>query len=251
MNYLKGKNVIISGASRGIGEQVAIKLNREGSNLALVARSKVKLTQLKKALLKENKLENKSKIKTYIKTYGADLTKEKEVKNLRERIFKDFKTIDGLINNVGVGKYGNLDAFSVEDYDWIMNTNLRSSFLMTKYFSPKMLERKQGHVVFIGSVAGLKGLPGEAIYCASKFAQRGFAESLDYEFRKHNVKVTYLAPGGVKTTFAFGKGRKPGDPILDKMLAPEDVAESVYFVLNQSPKSRVFLLAQRPMGEPL
>ena len=152
---------------------------------------------------------------------------------------------------MGVGKYGPLNTLSVEDYDWMMNSNMRSSFLCTSAFLPGMLEREEGWVVFVGSVAGLKGLPNESIYCATKFAQMGFAQALDYETREQGVKVSVIAPGGVHTHFAFGTGRTQGDPMLENMMGAEDIAEAVLFAVTQPPKARVFLVGMRPMSEPL
>ena len=114
-----------------------------------------------------------------------------------------------------------------------------------------MLERQQGWVVFVSSVAGLKGLPNESVYCATKFAQMGFAQALDYETREQGVKVSVVAPGGVGTHFAFGTGRTAGDPMLDAMMDAKDVAEAVLFAVTQPPKVRVFLIGMRPMSEPL
>ena len=140
---------------------------------------------------------------------------------------------------------------SAADYDWMMNSNMRSSFLCTAAFLPGMLGRGTGQVCFIGSVAGLKGLPNEAVYCATKFAQIGFAQALDYETRERGVKVSVVAPGGVGTEFAIGTGRPEGDPMLDGMLDAGDVAQAVVFALTQPEKSRTFLIGLRPMSEPL
>jgi 3-oxoacyl-[acyl-carrier protein] reductase len=133
----------------------------------------------------------------------------------------------------------------------MMNTNMRASFLCTSTFLPAMLERGEGWVIFVASVAGLKGLPNESVYCASKFAQVGFAQALDYETREHGVKVIVIAPGGVHTHFAFGSGRTPGDPSLDNMMDAQDVAEAILFAATQPPKVRAFLIGLRPMSEPL
>jgi 3-oxoacyl-[acyl-carrier protein] reductase len=114
-----------------------------------------------------------------------------------------------------------------------------------------MLERREGWIVFVASVAGLKGLPNESVYCATKFAQIGFAQSLDYETREQGVKVSVVAPGGVHTHFAIGTGRTAGDPSLDKMMDAQDVAEAVLFAIVQPEKVRVFLIGLRPMSEPL
>lgn len=114
-----------------------------------------------------------------------------------------------------------------------------------------MLERQNGQICFLASVAGLKGLPNETVCCSSKFAQIGFAQALDYETRESGVKVSVVAPGGVHTEFAIGTGRTEGDPSLDVMLDPQDVADAVMFALTQPAKARTFLIGMRPMSEPL
>jgi NADP-dependent 3-hydroxy acid dehydrogenase YdfG len=181
----------------------------------------------------------------------ADVSREEDVERLAEEVLGTFRRVDILVNNVGVAKCGPLDSLSTQDYDWMMNTNMRSSFLCTRAFLPGMLAQEEGWIVFLASVSGLKGLPGETVYCASKFAQVGFAQALDYEVRERGVKVSVIAPGGIRTELALGMGRPPEDPRLERFLEPEDVAEAVVFALTQPPKSRVFLIGMRPMSEPL
>jgi NADP-dependent 3-hydroxy acid dehydrogenase YdfG len=101
-------------------------------------------------------------------------------------------------------------------------------------------------------VAGLAGLPNEPIYCATKFAQVGFAQSIDYEAYPNNVKVSVIAPGGTNTSYGFYNGtRIPGDPMLEGFHESEDIAEAVVFAATQPPKSRVFMVWMRPMNESL
>lgn len=128
---------------------------------------------------------------------------------------------------------------------------MRSTVLMTRSVLPVMLEQKSGWIIIISLVAGLRGLPNEAVYCASKSAQIGFAQSLYYETRPHGVKVSVIAPGGTKTDFALGTGRTPGDPKLDDYSDPKSVAEAVLFVLSQPENTRVMLVSMRPMIEAL
>lgn len=115
-----------------------------------------------------------------------------------------------------------------------------------------MLARGSGTVIFVSSVAGLAGLPNEPIYCATKFAQIGFAQSIDYECFPRNVRVSVIAPGGTDTPFGFYNGtRVPGDPRLAGFHAPEDVAEAALFAASQPPRSRIFMIWMRPMNESL
>ena len=239
---LRGKVAVVTGASRGIGEATALTLAQAGADVVVTARAGDELAALAGRL---------ERMDVAALPVAADLTREEDVERLRVAALERFGRVDVLVNNAGVGKYGPLASLSAADYDWMMNTNMRSSFLCTAAFLPGMLERRHGWVVFVSSVAGLKGLPNESVYCATKFAQMGFAQALDYETREQGVKVSVVAPGGVGTHFAFGTGRTPGDPSLEAMMDAKDVAEAVLFAVTQPPKVRVFLIGMRPMAEPL
>ena len=241
-DLLRGKVAVVTGASRGIGEATALTLAQAGADVVVTARTGDELAALAGRL---------ERMDVAALPVAADLTREEDVERLRVAAQERFGRVDVLVNNAGVGKYGPLASLSAADYDWMMNTNMRSSFLCTAAFLPGMLERRHGWVVFVSSVAGLKGLPNESVYCATKFAQMGFAQALDYETREQGVKVSVVAPGGVGTHFAFGTGRTPGDPSLEAMMDAKDVAEAVLFAVTQPPKVRVFLIGMRPMGEPL
>lgn len=239
---LKGKVAVVTGAGRGIGAATAIALGEAGAHVVATARTSADLDAVVARLVAAG-AEGLPVV--------ADLTRETDVERLKSAALDRFGQVDILVNNAGVGKYGPLSSLTAADYDWMMDTNMRSSFLCTSAFLPGMLARRQGWVVFVASVAGLKGLPNESIYCATKFAQIGFAQALDYETREQGVKVSVVAPGGVQTTFAFGTGRSEGDPRLEGMMAAEDVAEAVLFAVTQPEKVRVFMVGMRPMSEPL
>jgi len=180
---------------------------------------------------------------------ATDATDATDVQRLKDEALKAFAQIDILVNNAGVAKYASILEHSVEDYDWMMNTNMRSTFLATRLFLPEMVARKSGTIIFVSSQAGYRGFPTETVYCATKFAQVGFAQALDGEVRPHNIKVSVIAPGGVGTTFAFGTGRTEGAPYLEKMLDAEDVADAVVFAAAQPFKSRVLVVGMRSMNE--
>ncbi len=239
---LEGKVALVTGASRGIGRATALALAREGAHLVVTARTQPKLEEVAQ---KVEALGGRAL------AVPADVSREEDVERLKEKALESFGQVDILVNNVGVAKYGSVDSLSPQDYDWMMDTNVRSSFLCTRAFLPAMLERQEGWIVFVASVAGMRGLANKSVYCASKFAQIGFAQSLDYEVRERGIKVSVVAPGGVNTEFAYGTGRTPGAPRLKHYLDPEDVAEAVIFALTQPPRSRVFLVGMRPMYEPL
>jgi NADP-dependent 3-hydroxy acid dehydrogenase YdfG len=239
---LAGEIAVVTGASSGIGRASAMALAAEGAVVVVAARRADRLDEVVAAI----EAAGGSAL-----AVAADVTNEDDVARLRREAAMAFGKVDILLNNVGVGKYGPLETLTVEDYDWMMDGNMRSSFLCTRTFLPEMLERGHGQICFIASVAGLKGLPNETVYCATKFAQIGFAQALDYETRDKGVKVSVVAPGGVHTEFAIGTGRTEADPMLEEMLDADDVAGAVVFALTQPPKVRTFLVGMRPMSEPL
>jgi NAD(P)-dependent dehydrogenase (short-subunit alcohol dehydrogenase family) len=240
---LQGRTAVVTGAGKGIGRASALALAQEGANVVVTARTQSDLEDIAREI-------EALGVKALV--VPADISQEADVERLAQAAREAFGKVDILVNNAGVGKNGTVMSLTIEDFDWIMNTNFRGTFLCTKAFMPEMIERQEGWIIFVGSVAGMVGLPNEPIYCASKHAQKGFAESIDYECYPHNVKVSYIAPGGTNTNYGFDTGtRTPGDPMLDGFLTSEDVADAVVFAATQGPKSRVFLVGMRPMNEGL
>ena len=237
---LNGQVAVVTGASSGIGRAVARSLASRGVKVVVAARRPDRLAQVVDEIVAAGGA---------AVAVPADVTEEADVDRLHDVAVDHFGQVDVLVNNVGVGSYGPLPSMSVEDYDWMMRSNVRSSFLCTRRFLPGMLDRASGQICFIGSVAGLKGLPGESVYCASKFAQMGFAQALDYETRESGVKVSVVAPGGVNTEFAVGSGREHGDPALAEMMSAEDVAEVVLFAVTRPRGMRILTTTFRPMSE--
>jgi short-subunit dehydrogenase len=162
-----------------------------------------------------------------------------------------FGRLDILVNNVGIGNYKNLVDTSAAEFDEMMAANVRSTFLFTRYAVPVMIKQASGTILMISSMAGIYGFAGEAVYCASKFAQVGFAQALDKELRPHGIKVGVICPGGVKTEFALGKGRTEQGVASSGMLEPEDVASAVLLACTQSPKARIIEVQMRTMDESL
>lgn len=242
---LRGKVAVVTGAGKGIGRASALALAKEGAHVVVTSRTKADLDSLAEEI---HALDNGTKALVV----PADVSDEADVNRLASAAFAAFGQVDILVNNAGIGKNGTVSTLTTEDYDLIMNTNMRSCWLCTKAFFPPMLERKDGSVIFVSSVAGMMGLPNEPIYCTSKFAQMGFAQSIDYEGYPNNVKVSVVAPGGTNTHYGFyNNTRTPGDPMLEGFLESEDVADAVIFAATQPPKSRVFLIGMRPMNEGL
>lgn len=239
---LEGKVALVTGASAGIGRASARALAQEGARLVLTARRADRLD----ALLAEIRESGGDGV-AVIGDAREEATAIQAVSVAQSR----FGRIDILINNVGMGNYKTLVDTSLADYVEMMDVNMRSTFLFTRHVVPVMVRQKDGLVLTISSMAGVYGFPGEAVYCATKFAQVGFAQGLDKELRPFGIKVGTICPGGVKTEFAIGKGRTEAGVQESAMLEQEDVAAAVLFACVQPKHSRIIQVQMRTMAEAL
>jgi len=239
---LKGKVAIITGASAGIGKASALALAEEGASIILTARRAERLEQLAEEI---EKLGGKSVIVV------GDAREETTAIKAVAAAIEFGGHIDILLNNAGMGIYKNLIDTNADEYDTMMDTNMRSGFLFTRHVVPQMIKQGSGTILMLSSMAGVYGFAGEAVYCATKFAQVGFAQALDRELRPHGIKVGAICPGGVKTEFAIGTGRTEEGVAQSSMLAAEDVAGAVLLACTQSAGSRIIEIQMRPMSEAL
>ena len=239
---LSGKTALITGASAGIGWASAMALAGEGASLVITARRQERLADLESAVHAAG-----GKAVSLL----GDATDADTATRAVDLAVQTFGALDILINNVGVGNYKNLVDTSAEEYDEMMDSNMRSTFLFTRYAVPVMIKQGSGTILMISSMAGIYGFGGEAVYCATKFAQVGFVQALDKELRPHGIKVGAICPGGVKTEFALGKGRTEESVAESEMLDPEDVAGVVLMACTQSPRSRIIEVQMRTMAEGL
>jgi 3-oxoacyl-[acyl-carrier protein] reductase len=239
---LGGSVCIITGASSGIGRASALALASEGANLVLTARRKHRLDELMETIQEAGS--------QAIAVLG-DASEEETATRTIAAAKEHFGKVDILVNNVGIGIYKTLMETSAADYDAMIDTNVRSTFLFTRHTVPLMMEQKAGTILMISSMAGKYGFAGEAVYCATKFAQVGFAQALDKELRTHGIKVGVICPGGVKTEFALGTGRTEESIAQSGWLDPEDVAQAVLLACTQPSHSRIIEIQMRAMSEPL
>ncbi len=239
---LTGMTALVTGASAGIGWASALALAGEGANVVLTARRQGRLDELARSVRDAG---------GQAVTVAGDARDEETARRCVDAALDSYGKIDILINNAGVGNYKNIVETSADDYDEMMDSNVRSTFLFTRHAVPSMVERGAGTILMISSMAGVYGFPGEAVYCATKFAQVGFAQALDKELRPHGIKVGVICPGGVKTEFALGKGRTVESVAQSSMLDPEDVAGAVLLACTQAPGSRIIEIQMRTMAEPL
>ena len=191
MNLLEGKTVIITGASRGIGKGIAEVFAQHGADIAFTYRSS---DEKAKDLEKELSV-NECKVKGY----KSDASDFEASQKLAEKVLKEFGSIDVLVNNAGITKDGLLMRMSEEDFDSVMDINMKSVFNMTKAVLRSMLKQRKGSIINMSSVVGVKGNAGQANYSASKAAINGFTKSTALELGSRNIRCNSIAPGFIET----------------------------------------------------
>lgn len=232
MNELSGKVAVVTGASRGIGAAVAKALDERGVELGLASRSGHDLG-ISGAV-----------------AHPTDVRDRESIERLVDATVEEFGRLDILVVNAGVGSYGPFLDMPFEELEDIIDTNVKGALYSVRAALPHLLESDAADLVMLASEAGRRGLPNEAVYCSSKFAQVGLTRALDHELREAGVRCTNVEPGGVATDFAMGRGRTPDMPQLKDMMRPEDVAEAVVYVLTRPRSHRILEMAFRPMSEP-
>ena len=237
---LKDKIALVTGASRGIGRASCLALAREGATIVGTARTHKDLEALQHEL---------TALGVKAHTFACDVTKSAEVAACVKQAVTDFGRIDILVNNAGIGGYRPFLEWTEDDYDKIMDTNAKSTWLFCKEVIPHLLKQGGGNIVNVSSVAGLAGYPNEGIYCMSKFAQVALSQSLDREFYDKNIKVSLVCPGGVETHFALGDGRTPDGANMKGFSTAEDVADAVVMAVLPRERSRIVNIIMRPMNE--
>lgn len=225
---LTGKNAIITGAGRGIGRAIALALASEGVNVGLLAQSEETLQGVAKEV-------EALGVKAFIAT--ADVSSNDEVNQAINSLTSGLGQVDILINNAGIAKFGNFMDLEVSEWEKIIQVNLMGVYYVTRAVLPGMIEQKSGDIINISSSAGQKGAPLTSAYSASKFGVFGITESLAMEVRKHNIRVTALAPSTVATDLAIENKLTDGDP--DKVMQPEDIAE--FIVAQLKLNKRIFI----------
>ncbi len=238
---LRGQTAIVTGASSGVGRATALSLAREGVRVVLTARREDRLREVQEQIAGLG-----GEAEVCSGDAGEEITAQASLQIALER----FGGIDLLVNNAGQGRYQMLVDTSAADFDALMKTNVRSSFLFARAVVPRMIAQRSGTMLFVSSVAGLQGAANESVYAASKFAQVGFAQSLSEELRGYGIRVCALCPGGVKTEFAVGHGRTAESVAASRMMNPDDVADAIVFACMQPANTRIVQMTLRHMGEP-
>ncbi|MCM0650499.1 SDR family NAD(P)-dependent oxidoreductase [Clostridium swellfunianum] len=220
---LKDKIVFISGASSGLGEAMAKKFAKEGAVLLLCARNFKKLNLLKAEL--------ESKYGNMVYTYELDIRDRKAVDKVFDSIPSELRNINILINNAGLALgLEKVQEGSLDDFDEMIDTNVKGLLYLTRKVVPSMVENQRGHVINIGSIAGVQAYPNGAVYCATKAAVKFISDGLRMDLVHTPIKVTNIQPGMVETNFSvvrFHGDEERATKVYDgiKALSAEDIAD--------------------------
>jgi 3-oxoacyl-[acyl-carrier protein] reductase len=235
MSIIENQIAVVTGAGRGIGRAIAIELGRLGAQVILAARSRTELE------------ETAGKIGANASIIPTDVRKKDELHRLFDQVFTAIGPVDILVNAAGLGIFAPVVDFKDEDFETVMETNLRGIFLTSRFVLPSMIERNRGHIINIASIAGKVGSANRAVYCASKFGVVGFTESLAEEVRQYGIRVSVICPGSTNTGFSSNEGVAKA---RERMLQPEDVAHAVRMLVTQAPNSFISEIIMRPTKKP-
>lgn len=236
-SVLAGQVAVVTGAGRGIGAAIATTLARLGALTIVSGRTPAPLDQTVRTIVQAGHR---------AEAVACDVSSAASVKSLADTVQNRFSRLDILVNNAGVGGFATpLHQLPVEDWDRILNTNLRGVFYMIRAFAPIMISGGGGHIINISSLAGKNALPNGAAYAASKWGLNGLTYSVAEELRAHNIRVSVVCPGSTNTELSPHEGKDPS-----RMLQPGDVAHVVAMLATQSRQSFASEVLLRPTMKP-
>ncbi len=227
---------LVTGGSRGIGRAIALRLASLGASVAICGRDKAALAA------------TTSELERYggrVYAQPADVTRSADITSLVTDTEAALGPISILVNNAGIGLFGPAHERSEADWDLVMNTNLKSAFLVSRAVVPSMIRRGRGDIINISSLAGRNTFATGGLYCASKWGLQGLSGCMAEDLREYGIRVSVVCPGSVGTEFS---GRSPKD--TSKMLTPDDVAHAVAMIVTQGPQSFLSEIQLRPVRKP-
>jgi 3-oxoacyl-[acyl-carrier protein] reductase len=235
---LSGSVAVVTGGGRGIGQAIVTRLAEMGATVVLTGRDETRVQQVARDL---------AGLGHRAEGVGCDVTSRESVEALAERLRKSYGRVDILVNNAGIGgPSGLLHELPPDDWDAIINTNLRGVYYMLRSVVPLMTASGSGHIINISSLAGKNPLPRGAAYSASKWGLNGLTYGVAEELRAQNIRVSVICPGSVDTDFSPRRSGKD----TQKMLQPDDVAHAVTMLLTQEPQSFISEVLLRPTQKP-
>lgn len=243
-NNIEGKVVIITGASSGIGEAVAKHLTSLGAKVSLSARRKEKLDQI---------VQDIEQAGGSARAFITDVTKKEDVDALVKNTIEAFGKVDVLFNNAGLMPLSRLENLHYEEWERMIDTNIKGVLYGVGAVLPVFKEQKSGHVINVSSVAGHRVGPGAAVYSATKFAVRAISEGLRQEVKPYNIRTTIISPGAIKTelpdTITDDKIKEVMQPVLDIAISPDSIARAVAYVIEQPEEFDVNEIILRPTAQ--
>ena len=233
---LSGAVAVVTGGSRGIGLAIARRLAKLGARVCICGRDAAHLEAATAELRRDG---------AKILAAPADVSRASDIRALVERTQRELGPIDILVNNAGTYRSGPIHQLTESDWDVVLDTNLKSVFLVSGAVIPSMIERKRGHIINISSLAGKNAFAGGGIYCASKWGLQGLTACMAEDLRAYGIRVASICPGTVATDFSPHTGRD-----TSKMLQADDVAYAVESLLMQAPQSFISEIDIRPTQKP-
>jgi len=234
---LDGQVAVVTGAGRGIGAAISHELAARGAAVVLLGRNQATLASTAQTILAAGG-------KT--EAIPCDVTILSQLESAATRVDRTFGRVDILVNNAGIGGFSApLHTLPPEDWDRILNTNLRGVYYTIRAFAPVMIRARTGHIINISSLAGKNPLPNGAAYAASKWGLNGLTYSVAEELRQHNIRVSVICPGSTATELSPHASKDPA-----KMLQPHDIAHAVAMLVTQTPQSFVSEILLRPTQKP-
>jgi len=233
---LAGGVALVTGGSRGIGRAIAHQLALLGASVSICGRDRDALEDSARGL---------AALGVPVHNQIADVTNSAAVSGLVAQTEAALGPITVLVNNAGIGLFGPAHEKTEADWDRVMDTNLKSAFLVSRAVAPSMIRRGSGDIINISSMAGKSVFAGGGIYCASKWGLVGFSGCMAEDLREFGIRVSVICPGSVATEFS---GHGPKD--ASKVLSAEDVAHAVKAIVTQGPQSFLSEIHLRPRRKP-
>jgi len=233
---LTDKTALVTGGNRGIGRAIALRLASLGSAVAICGRDTSSLRSAAGEL---------AALGVRVHSQPVDVTRPGDVSALVQQTETSLGPISILVNNAGMGLFGPVHEKSEADWDTLLDTNLKSVFLVSRAVIPGMIERRSGDIINISSLAGKNTFAGGGIYCASKWGLQGLSGCMAEDLRGYGIRVSTVCPGSVATEFS---GRGPKDP--SRVLKTDDVAYAVALIATQGPQSFLSEVHLRPVSKP-
>jgi NADP-dependent 3-hydroxy acid dehydrogenase YdfG len=230
-------NILITGASRGIGRALALQLAGQQARVGLVARNVRELSDLQQEITATGQR---------AEIYAGNVADETFVQQTVDNFVRAFGKIDALVNNAGVGLFKNAEEITAQEWDSLMDTNVKGTFLFSRAAVPHMKSAGGGHIVTVASDVAKRVFEGGSLYCATKYAQDAFSMALRKEVRRHGIKVSVVYSGLVDTHF---HAHAQGDEKARTWLRDTDIADAILYILNAPPHVVVDELMIHPLSQ--